>query len=1000
MGKDGGNYEFFAGKEATEYVWWDGDNLNVKGIITVTSGSNVEAGADVTDYTVNNTDANLTTGTTIDAGGVYIAGTAGKFTVSKTSNTIDYDAADAVFLGVHGSTGNEKPKLSLKGGASDGYLKWDGAALSIKGSITITGWSDSGDVAGIAAAQSTASSAASAASAAQSDATQAIGDAAGAQGTADGKVTTFFENDAPTAEGVGDLWMDTNDGNKLYRWNGSSWAEIQDDAIAQAISDASDAQSTADGKIVTFYQNEAPTATSIGDLWVDTNDGNKLYRASAAGSANWVTVQDTSIAAAQSTASQAISDASGAQGTADGKVTTFFQNEPPTSEGIGDLWLDTNDGNKLYRATVADSSTDWTEVQDDGIAQAISDASDAQSTADGKIVSFYQTEAPTATSVGDLWVDTNDGNKLYRATATGTGNWVEVQDDAIATAQGAANDAQDAADDAQTAADDAQDAADEAKDDLADIADDDKVTPDEKLSAKVLYDKIINEYSGIIAQALAQGVSSTAYTTDYDALVLYIGTTISVFSSMSATTDITRSDWTTKWGDYYTEKQTLLNAIVADAESKADAAQSDADDAQSAAEAAAGTAAARATTFRQDDVPDANAIGDIWYDTNAGNKMYVSASATADSIDPGEWELFSPSLAVLTYDAPEGEGSGLYMDDTHLGYYTDSGSYDASNWKTYMQSNGNFYLDGAGGGLSWVAASSTLIIQGDITADDGYIGTTTGWHINSGNIENGKVKLDAANELIKVGFVDNFTISGTDSGILMGKESGSGAGTNYDFFAGKKDGNYIHWDASEGRLNITGDVTITNTDDFADPDADVTADEIAADTTLITGNQTTYDSSDFKLGELAADTPTGEGLFMSATNLGYYNNGAWQTYMGASGAFYLGGSSGSLTWDGSSALYVKGQLVADTGYIGGTGGWQIATGTITGSNIVMNSNGTISTSQWSLNNNGSASFANGGITFAANGDITSNEYLVERSRLFGAGSDGDITIHLSGYTAD
>jgi len=33
-----------------------------------------------------------------------------------------------------------------------------------------------------------------------------------------------------------------------------------------------------------------------------------------------------------------------------------------------------------------------------------------------------------------------------------------------------------------------------------------------------------------------------------------------------------------------------------------------------------------------------------------------------------------------------------------------------------------------------------------------------------------------------------------------------------------------------------------------------------------------------------------------------------------------------------------------------------------------------------------------GITFAANGDITSNNFLIERSRLFGAGTDGDITL--------
>ncbi|MDD2625935.1 MAG: phage tail protein [Candidatus Methanomethylophilus sp.] len=107
---------------------------------------------------------------------------------------------------------------------------------------------------------------------------QAISDAAGAQSTADGKVTTFYQNDAPTAEGTGDLWVDTNDGNKLYRWSGSAWVEVQDAGIAQAIGDAATAQSTADGKIVTFYQTTAPTAEGEGDLWFDTDDNNKCYR--------------------------------------------------------------------------------------------------------------------------------------------------------------------------------------------------------------------------------------------------------------------------------------------------------------------------------------------------------------------------------------------------------------------------------------------------------------------------------------------------------------------------------------------------------------------------------------------------------------------------------------------------------------------------------------------------------------------------------------------------
>jgi len=242
-----------------------------------------------------------------------------------------------------------------------------------------------------------------------SDASQAISDAATAQGTADGKVTTFYQIGEPTAEGVGDLWVDTDDGNKLYRWSGAAWIEIQDADIASAIADAATAQTTADGKIVSFYQDTAPTAEGEGDLWVDTDDGNKLYRWS--GSA-WVTVRDVDIA-------QAISDAATAQATADGKVTTFYQISAPVAEGIGDLWVDTDDGNKLYRW----SGSAWVEVQDAGIATAISDAATAQSTADGKIVSFYQDSEPTADGVGDIWFDTDAGNEQYRWSGTA---WVKA----------------------------------------------------------------------------------------------------------------------------------------------------------------------------------------------------------------------------------------------------------------------------------------------------------------------------------------------------------------------------------------------------------------------------------------------------------------------------------------------------------------------------------------------------------------------------------------------
>lgn len=107
---------------------------------------------------------------------------------------------------------------------------------------------------------------------------QALVDAATALTVANGRILTFFSTTPPTAEAVGDLWFDTDDGNKLYRWNGTSWALAQDDLIGTAIGAAADAQATADGKIFTWAQTSPPTADGIGDFWLDTDDNNRLYR--------------------------------------------------------------------------------------------------------------------------------------------------------------------------------------------------------------------------------------------------------------------------------------------------------------------------------------------------------------------------------------------------------------------------------------------------------------------------------------------------------------------------------------------------------------------------------------------------------------------------------------------------------------------------------------------------------------------------------------------------
>ena len=104
---------------------------------------------------------------------------------------------------------------------------------------------------------------------------------------------------------------------------------------------------------------------------------------------------------------------------------TVFSAEPTTPYLVGDLWTD---GTFLKRcitalATGAYNAAHWelaTGYTDDTVANT-------------KITTFAQDAIPTSVSAGDMWIDTNDGNKLYRAVIAGAdeitaGEWVTVPD--------------------------------------------------------------------------------------------------------------------------------------------------------------------------------------------------------------------------------------------------------------------------------------------------------------------------------------------------------------------------------------------------------------------------------------------------------------------------------------------------------------------------------------------------------------------------------------------
>lgn len=57
---------------------------------------------------------------------------------------------------------------------------------------------------------------------------------AAVQTALDGKNSIFRAASAPTATATGDLWLDSDDGDKPYRWSGSAWVAVQDVGAAYA----------------------------------------------------------------------------------------------------------------------------------------------------------------------------------------------------------------------------------------------------------------------------------------------------------------------------------------------------------------------------------------------------------------------------------------------------------------------------------------------------------------------------------------------------------------------------------------------------------------------------------------------------------------------------------------------------------------------------------------------------------------------------------------------
>ena len=179
--------------------------------------------------------------------------------------------------------------------------------------------------------------------------------------------------------------------------------------------------------------------------------------------------------------SQVITDL---QNQVDGAIETWFYEGVPTLKNapasswttdkdkdthLGDLYYDNKTG-KAYRFAKDDSTYKWTIITDTDIAKALSDASKAQETADGKM-KVFSTQPTPPYQVGDIWVNAtypSDGstykNEVLRCQtkkAAGSlfaiADWIKASrytDDTVANA-------------AKTTAEKAQKAAEKAQGDIS-----------------------------------------------------------------------------------------------------------------------------------------------------------------------------------------------------------------------------------------------------------------------------------------------------------------------------------------------------------------------------------------------------------------------------------------------------------------------------------------------------------------------------------------------------
>jgi len=210
----------------------------------------------------------------------------------------------------------------------------------------------------------------------------------------------------------------------------------------------------------------------------------------------------------------------------------------------------------------------------------------------------------------------------------------------------------------------------------------------------------------------------------------------------------------------------------------------------------------KVTTFAQDAIPTSVAIGDIWYDTNDGNKMYRAEIAGADQIVAGEWVAVPDAnkLNILggSYDTAGSGARVRIFPDANTGILVTDGTNDVFKCLVGGTNVGDVVIGDYTNnkGIMWDNSAATFNVKGSLATGSGSVISAD--YLTAGTITSKAITLAVSagtgDSKIQAGKTD---FTNTDSGFILGIDDSDS--NKVKFYIGDST-QYLNWTGTAFKL--------------------------------------------------------------------------------------------------------------------------------------------------------------------------------------------------------